>query len=313
MKKLFVCAVMLCLALPLFVACAPSPEHKNLHAMWQEFALDEQYQQFYNGNIEFASSVSTEKNIPTSRYYPISYCEKMIKMSVQNIDQFKTLFLITPPKNHNSIHKVVVGAKNAIETFKGQVEKFNTEKAELDNIVSIYGTNHPASFSELDDLLRDIGILTCVANDMQKAYAHALETLYITIDRANYESALDVKASVCLVQSTLIGDAISYSIKAHNNTAPTATTPLDDCVFQLNNQIATSALTTDNEKYQKWLEFYRLFKNEETMFQNSLWKVNLNVGPAQYAGQEKVHYNKVVHYVDQNATNFVQKTISLLF
>ena len=313
MKKILPFALAFLLAVPLASACSPTTEHKDVYREWTAFAEDASYAEFFAGNILFSDDIQSAKVTSTSPFHTLTYCETLIKASLQNADQFSTVFLLVPDHNQNSIRTLCSQVLVNLENFKTEIGQFREEKSRLEAQVEIHGgTSSSAAKAELDDFLLDIGNLTISANNLQIAFNNAFTKLYsLPIDRELSGDELDIKASVSTVQSLLIDDCITYSIKEFNGYHPDETTRLYNAVKNLNAKMATGVANGTN--YLDWLKSYRLFKAEDNMFKNSINHVDLTKDNSNLTGQNLNHYNLVQNFVNDNAYLFAQKTIDLLY
>jgi hypothetical protein len=312
MKKFIVPALCLALVVPVLSGCSVSKEHKNLYNEWVAFSSDVNYTQFLSGNINFSSEIITEKNKTSSPYYTLSYCEKIIELSLQNINQFYGLFQVTPQYHKHQTRTLCFNTQNKLEDFKEEVEIFNANKQNLESTAHMFGVNHDASLTELQDFMVYIGNLAVKANNLQVSFTKALASLYsLPIDRETAGTSLDVETSINQVQSRLIDDYVQYAIIKQNMVHPNSTNNLYSALIALDNKLKNfDCLTTS---YAQWLNSYRLFEAEETMFKKSLKHVDLLQDNSSLSGNQKLHYQKVQSFVDSNAELFVNKTITLLY
>ena len=312
MKKALPFALALLVAVPLASACSPTTEHKDVYKEWTAFAQDASYAEFFAGNIKFSDQIQSAKVTQTSPFFTLTYCETLIKVSLKNADQFCGVFQLVPDYNQNSIRTLCVDVLNKLNSFKTEVEEFRIEKTRLETQVATHGISSSAAEAELDDFLLDIGNLTISANNLQISFNNAFTALYsLPIDRDVSGDELDIKASVSTVQSMLIDDCIKHSIVEFNGYHPDKTTQLYKAVTNLNSVMLSQTAT--GTKYQTWLDSYRLFKAEDTMFKNSLNQVNLILDNSNLTGEALNHYQKVQNFVNENAYLFAQKTIDLLY
>ena len=131
------------------------------------------------------------------------------------------------------------------------------------------------------------------------------------IERKLSGDELDIKASISTVQSLLIDDCVTYSIKEFKGYHPDETTRLFNAVKKLNIKMASGVAKGTN--YLTWLESYRLFKAEDNMFKNSINHIDLTKDNSNLVGENFNHYQKVQNFVNENAYLFAQKTIDLLY
>ena len=313
MKKLFLPVMALAIiSAPMLSACSVSEEHKSLYTEWTEFSTNAQYSEFFDGNINFSFDIQTEKIVPTSSYHALTYCENIIKLSFQNINQYYGLFQVTPQYNQHQIRPLCFNVKNSIENFKDEVEVFNENKQSFENTVSLFGVNSDAATTELKDFMVYIGQLAVSANNLQVTFTQALSSLYsLPIDRDTAGTSLDVETSVNQIQSRLIDDYVGYSIIKRNMVHQNQITPLYQAIITLDNKLQNNDCLTTS--YKTFVESYKLFDAEEKMFKASLNHVNLLQDNANLSGQALLHYQKVNNFVNENASLFVEKTISLLY
>lgn len=313
MKKILPFALACLFIVPLASACSPTTEHKDVYKEWTAFAEDASYKEFFAGNIVFSDDIQIAKATPNSPFYTLSYCETLIKASLQNVDLFSDVFLLVPDHNQNAIRPLCSQVLVNLENFKTEIGKFRTEKSRLESQVEIHGgTSSTAGIAELDDFLLDIGNLTISANNLQISFNNAFTKLYsLPIDRELSGDELDIKASVSSIQSLLIDDCITYSIKEFNGYHPDETTRLYNAVKNLNTKMSTA--NANGTHYLTWLESYRLFKSENEMFKNSINHIDLTKDNSNLTGQNLSHYQKVQNFVNDNAYLFAQKTIDLLY
>ncbi|MBR5012529.1 MAG: hypothetical protein IKY15_01175 [Clostridia bacterium] len=313
MKKILPFALACLIMVPLASACNPTTEHKDVYKEWTAFAEDASYAEFFAGNILFSDDIQSAKVTSTSPFHTLTYCETLIKASLQNVDLFSDVFLLVPDHNQNSIRTLCSDVLIKLDNFKEEIGKFRQEKNRLENQIEIHGgTSSTAAVAELDDFLLDIGNLTISANNLQISFNNAFTKLYsLPIDRELSGDALDIKASVSTVQSLLIDDCITYSIKEFNGYHPDETTRLYNAVKNLNAKMASGTAIGTN--YATWLESYRLFKAEDNMFKSSINRVDLTKDNSNLTGENLNHYNLVQSFVTENAYLFAQKTIDLLY
>lgn len=312
MKKTLPFALAILAVAPILSACSPTTEHKDVYKEWTAFAQDSSYAEFFAGNIQFSDQIQTAKVTQTSPFHTLTYCETLIKVSLQNANQFSGVFQLVPDYNQNSIRKLCVNVLNNLNAFKTEVEDFRAEKTRLETQVSTHGISSSAAEAELDDFLLDIGNLTISANNLQISFNNAFTTLYsLPIERDVSGDELDIKASVSTVQSLLIDDCIKSSIVEFNGYHPDETTQLYRAVTTLNSTMLSQTAVGTN--YQTWLESYRLFKAEDNMFKNSLNQVNLMLDNSSLTGEALNHYQKVQNFINENALLFAQRTIDLLY
>ena len=312
MKKFIVPALCLALIVPVLSGCSVSKEHKNLYKEWANFSTDVNYTQFFDGSINFSTAILAEKNKTSSPYYTLTYCEKVIELSLQNINQFYGLFQVTPQYHKHQTRTLCFNTQNKLEDFKEEVEIFNAYKQSLESTAEMFGVNHDATTTELKDFMVYMGSLAVKANALQVSFTKALANLYsLPIDRETAGTSLDVETSVNQVQSTLIDDYVQYAIIKHDMVHPNSTNNLYTALITLDNKLKNfDCLTTS---YTDWLSSYRLFEAENEMFKKSLKRVDLLQDNSNLTGNKKLHYQKVQSFVDANAELFVNKTITLLY
>ncbi|MBR2221286.1 MAG: hypothetical protein IJ975_04030 [Clostridia bacterium] len=313
MKKIIAPLLGVALLVPFATACTPSDEHKEIYKIWNEFKTEVGIPQFLHGEIDFSSAIDAQKAQPSSPYFTLNYCEELIQISLENIDKFSGLFEITPDYNKNAIHKYCTSIEKNLNNFKNQIEVFEEEKARFEEIVATFqDTNSSAALAELDDFMLDISALTVKANALQVSFTNAFAALYaLPIERDTAGGELDVKSAACQIQSRLIDDCVDYAITKHGGRHADETTTLYNSLIIFSNVIKTQTnVTTD---YMTWLESYRLFANEEKMFQKSLKHVDLTKDNSNLTGKTLQHFEKVKNFVNTNASLFINKTIELLY
>lgn len=312
MKKIIAPLLAMALVVPFATACTPSEEHKDIYKLWNEFKTEATATALLQGNIDFSSEVSSQKNISSSPYYTLSYCEELIQISLENIDQFAGLFAITPDYKQNAIHKYCTSIKKNLNSFKDEITIFNVEKNRFEEIVESFGANSTHAIAELDDFMLDIGALTVKANNLQVSFTNAFSALYaLPIERTTVGNALDVKSATCQIQSRLIDDCVDYSIKENDGRHSEKITPLYTSLIAFSNVIKTQTNTTAD--YLIWLESYHLFNNEEKMFQTALSHIDLTKDNSNLTGKNLQYFEKIESFVNTNASLFITKTIDLLY
>lgn len=312
MKKIIAPLLGIALLVPFATACTPSDEHKEIYKIWNEFKTEIGTSQYLNGNINFSYAVKAQKINPESPYATLSYCEELIQISLENIDTFSGLFAITPDYNQNAIHKYCTSIEKHLDNFEDEIADFEAEKARFEEIVTAFGATSSAALAELDDFMLDISALTVKANALQVSFTKAFAALYaLPIERDTSGAEIDVKSAACQIQSRLIDDCVDYAITKNGGRHADSTTPLYNSLIVFSNVIKTqTTVTTD---YLTWLESYKLFNNEEKMFQQSLKYVNLTIDNSNLSGKPLQHFEKVQNFVNQNASLFITKTINLLY
>lgn len=312
MKKIIAPLLALAIVVPFATACTPSEQHKEIYKIWNEFKTEATTPQFLQGEIDFSSEVSSQKNISSSPYYTLSYCEELIQISLENIDQFVGLFAITPDYNQNAIRKYCTAIEKNLNNFKDQITIFNTEKDRFEEIVQNFGATSNSALAELDDFMLDISALTVKANALQVSFTNAFSALYaLPIERTTAGSELDVKFAACQIQSRLIDDCVDYTIKENGGRHSDDITPLYTSLITFSNVIKTQTNTTAD--YLTWLESYHLFNNEEKMFQTALSHLDLTKDNSNLTGKNLQYFEKVENFVNTNASLFITKTIDLLY
>ena len=157
MKKILPFALAFLLAVPLASACSPTTEHKDVYREWTAFAEDASYAEFFAGNILFSDDIQSAKVTSTSPFHTLTYCETLIKASLQNADQFSTVFLLVPDHNQNSIRTLCSQVLVNLENFKTDIGQFREEKSRLEAQVEIHGgTSSSAAKAELDDKVKGL-------------------------------------------------------------------------------------------------------------------------------------------------------------
>ena len=312
MKKIILPILAVALLAPMFSGCSISKEHNTLYKQWEEFSSSEEYSQYFNGNIDFSAAIQSQKNVSSSPYHTLNYCETLIKLSFQNVNQFYGLFQVTPQHNKNQTRTLCFNVQNKLQDFKEKVEVFNQNKQSLEITVDNFGVNSDAATKELKDFMIYIGNLASSANNLQVSFTKALSVLYsLPIKRDTAGTSLDVETAVNQVQSSLINDYVQYAIIKHKMVHPNNTTPLYNAIISLNNKLQNNVCLTSS--YVKWVDTFVLFEAEQKMFKSSLKHVNLMHDNLNLSGKALQHFEKVENYMNTNAELFVNKTISLLY
>lgn len=318
MKKFWILGLATLLVIPLTTACTVSGEYKNLHNEIVEFIDEENYAQFFNGDIQFNNAGLQSDKQNTHPYISISYYEQVIKMSLTNIKKFYDTFQHVPTYNTGYTKKLCSAVIADINAFKAQVEQFNVKKENMVAQYELSSTAPEAGTNAYSDFKLDLGRLAQKANNLQLSFTNALITLYYPFEaQPSIISSSRAECGVAKTFSTLIDDYFKFAILENNFAHPDTTCNLYTSLVLLDQTLNNS--TIKSNKFSTWLEEYKLFKNEHNMFLTAINSVNMNADPNTLTGASKSYYTKVMHYVDEynyapaNASQFVNKTIELLY